>query len=151
MTAAQDAVVRDLSERLGSVGYVTDSEAGGAAWITGGAISADYTSAGIDCRGRDKLTITLVVQPTTDPIGLLYFQASGNGTTYGNVPLTGSLITNDAAQITLVSTTHVFVNDPAAAATITMVFTGLTPWMRFFYDWTSGGAATGLAASYVLE
>lgn len=150
MTAAQDAVIQDRSERFGSVGYVEDSSTG-TAWISGAAISADYTSAGIDCRGRNKLTITLVVQPTTDPIGLLYYQASGDGTTYGNIPLTGALITNDAAQITLVSTTHVLVNDPAAAATITMVFTGLTPWMRFFYDWTSGGAATGLAASYVLE
>ena len=120
-------------------------------WIVGGAISADYTSAGIDCRGFNKLAITLVVQATTDPIGLVYYQASGDGTTYGNIPLTGSLITNDATAITLVSTTHVLVNDNAAAATITMVFTGLTPWMRFFYDRTSGGAATGLAASYVLE
>ena len=147
MTAAQDAVINDRSERFGSVGYVEDAPL----WIVGGDLTADYTSAGIDCRGRNKLTITLVVQLTTDPIGLVYYQASGNGSTYGNVLLTGQLITSDAAQITLVSNTHVLVNDPAAAATFSMSFINLPPWFRFFYDRTSGGAATGLAASYVLE
>ena len=120
-------------------------------WIVGGAISADYTSAGIKCIGYNKLTITMVIQPTTDPVANLYFQSGGDGSTYGNVLLTGQLITDTAATITLVSTTNVLVNDPAAAATLSMAFLNLPPWMRFFYDWTSGGAATGLAASYVLE
>ena len=120
-------------------------------WIVGGAISADYTSAGIKCIGYNKLTITLVIQPTTDPIANLYFQASGNGSTYGNVLLTGQLITDTAATITLVSNTNILVNDPAAAATLSMAFINLPPYMRFFYNRTSGGAATGLAASYVLE
>jgi hypothetical protein len=152
MTAAQDAVISDRSERFGAVAYVDDSEMDGVGWITGAAINADYTSAAIDCRGRSKLTITLVGSPTSDPIADVYIQCSGDGTNWGNkVLVAAEFTTTDASAITISTTVKFVVNDPAAAWALTYWTTSLPPWMRFFYDRTSGGSATGLAASYVLE
>lgn len=123
-------------------------------WIVDAAINADYTSAVIDCRGKKRLALSLVIAPTTDPIANLFILGSTGGTVYTAIPLAlGTVYTNDPAKITHTEDdlTKIVINDPASAATIELMILNPLPRMKFFYDRTSGGAATGLDASYVLD
>jgi hypothetical protein len=123
------------------------------AWVASGAINADYTSSAIDCRGRDRVDFQLVISHTSDPIADLYFQGSVDGTNYVNCNIEeNKMFTSDTTAITHTTAARakVVINDPAAAASILVSFKNPKPFMRFFYDRTSGGSATGLSASYQL-
>jgi hypothetical protein len=123
-------------------------------WVVDAAINADYTSAAIDCRGKSRLSLGIVISPTSDPIAILYILGSTGGTVYTPIALElGSVYTNDPAKITHTDDdlTKIVINDPASAATVELTILNPRPWMKIFYDRTSGGSATGLDASYVLD
>jgi hypothetical protein len=124
-------------------------------WIAAGAINADLTSGVIDCRGRQRLCLGLIFSPTGDPIGKLYVQGSTGGVLFTALPLAlGTVYTNDPANIihaTGDDLTLIDIDDPAAAATLELVILNPLPYMRVFYDRTSGGDAAGLSGYYVLD
>lgn len=123
-------------------------------WIANAAINADYTSSALDCRGRNRLAFHFVIASTSDPIGNLYIQGSIDGSNFASVKIEdGKMYTSDSVAITHTSAdlTKIVVNDPAAAASVLVEFEAPFPYMRFFYDRTSGGSATGLDVAYSME
>jgi hypothetical protein len=123
-------------------------------WIVDAAINADYTSAAIDCTGKNRLFLSLTISPTSDPIANVYIQGSNLGSLYSNLSFqVGTVNTSDPTAITHTGAdlTKIVVNDPASAATIDLVIVNPLPKIRIFWDRTSGGSATGLDAGYLLD
>jgi hypothetical protein len=125
-----------------------------ARWIVDGSVAADYTSGWINCRDRSRLDLWITVAATTDPVGVLYVQGSLLGPD-GSVGLSISLekmFTTDPTTVVIDGSDDrkITITDPADAVTIWIPIWTPPAFTRIFYDSTSGGAATGLSAGYVI-
>lgn len=124
-------------------------------YVANGAINADLTTAEIDCTEFAVIWFDFEISSTSDPIGSLYIQgAIASGATFLGLPIDeAKMITDDTTAIThaFASTTAsiITVNDPAATANILVGIKDPPPYMKVFYDWTSGGSTTGIDIGYV--
>lgn len=118
--------------------------------------TADLTTAAIDCRGYDRIEMTIKVKAAGDPVGALYVLRALDDVAaqYAAVAIDANKMdTTDATAITHTSADYrkIVVNDPAADAYIQLIFTDLPSFLKVFWDWTSGGAASaGITVSYKL-
>jgi hypothetical protein len=124
-----------------------------ATWIASANITADYTSALINCIGWEELEISVSIASTTDPIGALYVMGgfSSTAAAAGKMPLDKVGLSDTTGTSHVAGDANITVNDPAATAYINVKLVDLMSYVGLFYDRTSGGAATGLNVGYVLR
>ena len=145
-TAAIGKLAANVGVTIGDVGCLPDVQSD-LTWIVTGAINADFTSSAIASDGLKALWMVLEFSATTDPIGELYFQGSIDDSQYFDLTL-------DAAKVYGVLFTHtggetnVTINDPASEAVVAVCIENPPPYIKVFYDRTSGGTATGLTGKW---
>ena len=145
-TAAIGKLAANVGVTIGDVGCLPDVQSD-LTWIVTGAINADFTSSAIASDGLKALWMVLEFSATTDPIGELYFQGSIDDSQYFDLTL-------DAAKVYGVLFTHtggetnVTINDPASEAVVAVCIENPPPYVKVFYDRTSGGTATGLTGKW---
>jgi hypothetical protein len=102
---------------------------------------ADITTPVIADTGMRLLCFQFVVIATGDPVGVIELEGSIDGTNYNDIYLDANKVYGTAAAWT--GGTQIPVSDPAATQSITFCLEHPWPYMRVFYDRTSGGAAAG--------
>ena len=144
--AAIGKLAANAGVTIGDVGCLPDVQSD-ATWIDTEDISADFTSSAIASDGLKALWMVLEFSATTDPIGELYFQGSIDDSQYFDLTL-------DAAKVYGVlfahtgGETNVTINDPATEAVVAVCIENPPPFIKAFYDRTSGGTATGLTGKW---
>lgn len=116
-------------------------------FVVDASLVADYTSAAIDCTEAKTLCLQWQWLGTSTPNGVYYVEASGDNVTWYTMffdanKVYGTTFTHPAAGGTTITV------NSASAGTAMVIVENPPPYVRLFWDRTSGGAAAALDVQY---
>jgi len=123
-------------------------------WVADGSLAADHTTASVDCREAKTIWFDIEMLSTSTPLGSVFIQGSVDDTTYVAMSIADGKMLTDSSEVT-----HVFATDPtkivitslSATANILVGFENPPPYVKFFWDRTSGGEASALDIGYSIR